>query len=133
MQLPVALFFGFMTDFSVWMIGGITYDSYLTQWLLCIIGIVLVAIGVSMEVTANVVTLAGEGLVLAICKVVPIKFGNMKVAFDVTLVVMALVMGFVSKGELLGVREGTIAAAVLVGLFSKQICKPVKKIMDRLI
>jgi uncharacterized membrane protein YczE len=46
---------------------------------------------------------------------------------------MALVMGFVSKGELLGVREGTIAAAVLVGLFSKQICKPVKKIMDRLI
>jgi uncharacterized membrane protein YczE len=86
-----------------------------------------------MEVTANVVTLAGEGLVLAICKVVPIKFGNMKVAFDVMLVVIALVMGFVSKGELLGVREGTIAAAVLVGLLSKQICKPVKKIMDRLI
>jgi uncharacterized membrane protein YczE len=133
MQLPVALFFGFMTDFSVWMIGGITYDSYLTQWLLCIIGIVLVAIGVSMEVTANVVTLAGEGLVLAICKVVPIKFGNMKVAFDVMLVVIAIVMGVVAKGELLGVREGTIAAAVLVGLLSKQICKPVKKIMDRLI
>lgn len=133
MQLPVALFFGFMTDFSVWMIDGITYDSYLTQWLLCIIGIVLVAIGVSMEVTANVVTLAGEGLVLAICKVVPIKFGNMKVAFDVMLVVIALVMGFAAKGELLGVREGTIAAAVLVGLLSKQICKPVKKIMDRLI
>jgi uncharacterized membrane protein YczE len=133
MQLPVALFFGFMTDFSVWMIDGITYDSYLTQWLLCIIGIVLVAIGVSMEVTANVVTLAGEGLVLAICKVVPIKFGNMKVAFDVMLVVIAIVMGVVAKGELLGVREGTIAAAVLVGLLSKQICKPVKKIMDRLI
>jgi uncharacterized membrane protein YczE len=133
MQLPVALFFGFMTDFSVWMISGITYDSYLTQWLLCIVGIVLVAIGVSMEVTANVVTLAGEGLVLAICKVLPIKFGNMKVCFDVLLVIIAIVIGFVARGELLGVREGTVAAALFVGLLSKQICKPVGKIMDRLI
>jgi uncharacterized membrane protein YczE len=133
MQLPVALAFGFMTDFSVWMLGGITYNSYLTQWLLCIVGIVLVAIGVSMEVTANVVTLAGEGLVLAICKVVPIKFGNMKVCFDVMLVVIAIVMGFIAKGELLGVREGTVAAALFVGLLSKQICKPVGKIMDWLI
>jgi uncharacterized membrane protein YczE len=132
MQLPVALVFGFMTDFSVWLISGITYVSYLMQWLLCIVGIVLVAVGVSMEVTANVVTLAGEGLVLAICKVLPIKFGNMKVCFDVILVVIAIVMGFIAKGELLGVREGTIAAALFVGLLSKQICKPVRKIMDRL-
>jgi uncharacterized membrane protein YczE len=41
-------------------------------------------------------------------------------------------MGFIAKGELLGVREGTVAAALLVGLLSKQICKPVRKIMDML-
>ncbi len=132
MQLPVALIFGFMTDFSVWLINGIAYTSYLTQCILCIMGIVLVAIGVSMEVTANVVTLAGEGLVLAICRVLPIKFGNMKVCFDVTLVVIAILMGFLAKGELLGVREGTVAAALFVGLLSKQICKPLTKIMNQL-
>lgn len=133
MQLPVALVFGFMTDFSVWLMNGINYSSYLTQWILCIVGIVLVAIGVSMEVTANVVTLAGEGLVLAICKVLPIKFGNMKVCFDVTLVVTAILIGFLAKGELLGVREGTVAAALFVGLISKQICKPLTKIVNRII
>lgn len=130
-QLPTAFIFGFMTDFSVWLINGITYSSYLTQWILCIVGIVLVAIGVSMEVTANVVTLAGEGLILAICRVLPIKFGNMKVCFDVTLVVIAILIGFLAKGELIGVREGTIAAALFVGLLSKQICKPLPKIMNR--
>jgi uncharacterized membrane protein YczE len=78
MQLPVAFAFGFMTDFAVWMLGGVTYSSYPMQWLLCATGIALVAAGVSMEVTANVVTLAGEGLVLAICKVAPVKFGDMK-------------------------------------------------------
>lgn len=133
MQLPVALVFGFMTDFSVWLMNGISYSSYLTQWILCIVGIVLVAIGVSMEVTANVVTLAGEGLVLAICRVLPIKFGNMKVCFDVTLVVTAILIGFLAKGELLGVREGTVAAALFVGLLSKQICKPLTKIVNRII
>lgn len=130
MQLPVALIFGFMIDFSVWLINGITCSSYLTQWILCIVGIVLVAIGVSMEVTADVVTLAGEGLVLAICRVLPVKFGNMKVCFDVTLVVIAVLIGFLAKGELLGVREGTVAAALFVGLLSKQICKPLTKIMN---
>lgn len=133
MQLPVAILFGFMTDFSLWLIGGITYSSYLTQWILCIVGIVLVAVGVSMEVTANAVTLAGEGLILAICRVLPIKFGNMKVCFDVTLVVIAVLTGFFAKGELLGVREGTVAAALFVGLLSKQICRPITKIMNRLI
>lgn len=130
MQLPVALIFGAMTDVAVALLDGVTYTSYLTQWVLCIIGIVLVAVGVSIEVTANVVTLAGEGLVLAICKVIPVKFGNMKVCFDVTLVLTAILIGFAATGQLLGVREGTVMAAIFVGLLSKQFCKPLRKLME---
>jgi len=128
MQLPVALIFGSMTDLAVWLLGSVTYSSYLGQWLLCIVGIVLVAVGVSTEVVAGVVTLAGEGLVLAICKVAPIKFGNMKICFDVSLVVIAIVIGFISQGALMGVREGTVAAAIFVGLLSKKMIAPLKKI-----
>ncbi len=130
-QLPVAIAFGFMTDFALWLLQGITYSSYFTQWILCIIGIVLVAAGVSIEVTANVVTVAGEGLVLAICKVIPVKFGNMKVCFDVTLVIVTVLIGFFAKGTLLGVREGTIAAALFVGLLSKHILKALQKLADK--
>lgn len=77
------------------------------------------------------VTLAGEGLVLAICKVTPFKFGNVKVAFDVTLVLTAILIGLISRGQILGVREGTVTAAVFVGLLSKQIIKLIKKIMKK--
>lgn len=133
MQLPVAFAFGVMTDLAVWFLRGVTYSSYPNQWLLCIIGIVMVAVGVSMEVAANVVTLAGEGLVLAICKVVPVKFGSMKMCFDGILVATAVLIGFCSKGTLLGVREGTVAAAVFVGLLSKRICKPMSELMDKAI
>lgn len=127
LQLPVALVFGVMTDIAVYYLKGITYSSYFTQWVLCIIGIILVAIGVSIEVMANVVTLAGEGLVLAICQVSNFKFGNIKVCFDVTLVLTAVLIGLISQGKILGVREGTIAAAIFVGLLSKQIIKLIKK------
>lgn len=132
MQLPTAFVFGAMTDLAVWLLRGIAYSSYSEQWLLCIVGIAMVAVGVSMEVAANVVTLAGEGLVLAICKVIPVKFGSMKMCFDGILVATAVLIGIAAKGTLLGVREGTVAAAVLVGLLSKQICKPMMKLVDKM-
>lgn len=127
MQLPVAFFFGYLTDFGVWAVQGITCDHYLQQWMVCLIGIFLVAVGVSLEVKAGVVVLAGEGVVLAICKVLPVKFGYMKVGFDVTLVAVACVLSFVFTGRLQGVREGTVAAALLVGLIAKQLGKMLSK------
>lgn len=128
MQLPVAIFFGYLTDFGVWVVQRIGYTAYWQQWLLCLVGILLVAAGVSLEVKAGVVVLAGEGVILAICKVLPkVKFGYMKVAFDVTLVVIACILSFVFTGRLQGVREGTVAAALLVGLTAKQFGKVLAK------
>ena len=57
---------------------------------------------------------------LAICQVRPIKFGNMKVIFDVTLVVCSCILGLLFAGGIKGVREGTVAA-VCVGLITKLI------------
>lgn len=130
-QLPVALLFGWLTDFAVWAIQGISSSSYIGQWGLCLVGIALVGVGVSFEVTANVVTLAGEGMVLAVCKVFPVKFAGAKVGFDVTLVLIACVLSFLFLGHLAGVREGTVAAAICVGLTAKQVNKPMARFAQR--
>lgn len=132
-QLPVALIFGSLTDFSVWALQGITVSTYAARWVLCIIGILLVGVGVSFEVTANVVTLAGEGMVLAVCKVFPVPFGNAKIGFDVTLVVIASVLSLVFLGGLYGVREGTVAAAFCVGLVSRQVNRPMRRFAARVL
>ena len=127
MQLPVALIFGYLTDFALFAIRGITCDTYWQQWLLCAIGIFLVALAVSLEVKANVVVIAGEGLVLAVCKVLPVKFGYMKVALDVTLVIAASILSFVFTGRIQGVREGTLASALFVALIAKELGKLLEK------
>lgn len=130
-QLPVALVFGSLTDFSVWALQGINVSDYPARWVLCIIGILLVGVGVSFEVTANVVTLAGEGMVLAVCKVFPVPFGNAKIGFDVTLVVIASVLSLLFLGGLYGVREGTVAAAFCVGLVARQVNRPMRRFAQR--
>ncbi|WP_209344862.1 DUF6198 family protein [Flavonifractor sp. AGMB03687] len=127
LQFPAAIVFGLFIDGAGVVLQGIHYSNYLQQWVLCAIGIVLVGLGVSIEVTARLVTTAGEGVVLAICQVAPVKFGNMKVIFDVTLVCISIVTGLVFLGRLEGVREGTVAAAICVGLLAKAFSKPLAK------
>ena len=82
----------------------------------------------SMEVTANVVTLAGEGVVLAVCKRFNRIFGNMKIAFDVTLVVLSCILSLMFLHGLYGVREGTVAAALCVGIVARFFNSLFKKI-----
>lgn len=133
LQIPVCAVFGYLIDFALFIMGDFTLTAYWAQWLVCIAGIVLVAIGVSIEVAANVTTLAGEGLALALCKVFPkIKFGYMKVICDCMLVVIAVILSFSFLHALEGVREGTVAAAVFVGLIAKQLSKVTVPLANRL-
>ncbi len=130
-QIPALILFGMMIDFSQSLIKDITYTNYFQQWILCIIGILMVGVGVSIEVMAKLVTTPGEGLVLAICKVFPVKFGNTKIAFDVTLVLISLTTILIYLVHLEGVREGTIIAAIFVGFIAKLVSKPLKVLEDK--
>lgn len=132
LQIPVAVAFGLLIDLFGLVLAPLEAGNYLLQWLLCAGGIVFVALGVSIEVTAQLVPTAGEGLVLAVCQVTPFKFGNMKVALDVTLVLLSVLLGLLVLGRLEGVREGTVAAALLVGTLTKLFRKPLAGLEKKL-
>ena len=121
LQIPVCIVFGLLTDLAMLCFEGMVLQAYWLQWLVCIGGILLVAVGVSFEVTANVVTLPGEGLALALCKLIPVKFGYVKIMVDVSLVVIAAALSFAFLHGLQGVREGTAAAAIFVGMTARQL------------
>ena len=127
-QVPVAIAFGYLCDFSGWVLSAIQPANYLLQWIFCILGILLVGTGVSFEVTADVVTMAGEGVALALCKVFGLKFPVAKVCVDCAMVICAIILGFVFLHQLSGVREGTVAAAIFVGMTARQVNKPMKRV-----
>ena len=121
LQIPICILFGLLCDASLSLLGGVAPTEYWLQWLVCVAGILLVAAGVSMEVAANVSTLPGEGLALAMCKLFPkVRFGYMKVLCDSSFVVVAAALSLLFLYKLDGVREGTVAAAIFVGLIARQ-------------
>ncbi len=130
MQLPVAFLFGYMTDFACWCIADIPCTNYFMQVVWCLISIVLVGIGVSFEVVSGVVTLAGEGLVLAICKAFKTRFDITKVSVDTLLVALAALVSLIWLDGIHGVREGTLAAALAVGVIAQWCNKPVERFIE---
>lgn len=128
LQLPVSILFGLVIDFGGWVIEEIPLSNYFQQWFMCILGILFVGIGGSIEVMANFITNAGEGVVLAICKKVPMKFGNMKMIFDISLVCISILLSLLFLKKLDGIREGTIAAAILVGYIAKLLGERMQKV-----
>ncbi len=117
LQLGIAVVFGAFTDFTLWLVSlfGLVPANYFIQWLLCLLSFAIIAFGLNLEVKANVVMLAGEGLMLAISKVFHIEFAKVKVGFDCSQVLLGLIISFLFFHSLHGIREGTIAAAIAVG------------------
>ena len=119
LQLAAAFVFGYFTDLTLALTDKITAVSYPQQWIMCLISCVLVAIGVEFEVRAGVIMLAGEGTMTAIASVFHVAFAKVKVAFDSSMVIIACIISLAVLGNIKGVREGTVAAALLVGLMVK--------------
>ena len=97
-----------------------------TLWerLLCVVlGCLILAFGIVIEVAPNVIVVPGEGLVRALSIVTKVRYGTVKVAFDVTLMVIATICSFIFFGGLNGIGIGTIISAVIVGLFINAINK----------
>lgn len=117
-QLPVALIFGVFTDVALkWVSADVMVVGYPLQWIYCILGCALVAIGVFLQVKAKLIYLAGDGLAMAISKTFHTEFGKTKVCFDSSLVAIGIISSFIMLHNLQGIREGTVVAAVLVGTF----------------
>lgn len=125
LQLPLAIIFGLMIDFSKFIVGDIPVPTEFHKWAYCLIGIVLTAVGIGLEVKANLITMPAEGLIVAICEVFPVKFSNVKIGMDIVLVIIAAIISFAFLGRVVEIGLGTLAAALLVGL--------VMKVTDRLI
>lgn len=101
------------------MLRDLTPTEYWQQALLTIAGTVVLSIGVWIEVAPRVLMVPGEGIVQAIADVSGRRFGNVKVAFDVTLVTLATILSLILFHGLVGVREGTVFGALAVGNFVK--------------
>lgn len=119
LQIPISILFGYFIDLTMVLLGFVHPEAYGLKIIYLLIGCVILGFGVYMEVLANVAMLPGESFVRAVSTTWNTNFGNTKVAFDVSLSVIAAALSFLFVHRLEGVREGTIIAALLVGFIAR--------------
>lgn len=134
LQVPLSFIFGWFTDFGMWVVSFIPADSYLSRLFMVIVGIIILGFGISLSVAANVIMNSGEAFVKVISDKIHKQFGNVKIAFDVICVVLALALSLVFFNfSIVGTREGTIISALLTGivvkLFSSKLNQPLNLIL----
>ncbi len=92
-------------------------------------------LGVSpISSVANVVMNSGEAFVKSVSDTVHKEFGSVKVVFDISCVIVAVVLSLIFFDfHVMGAREGTIIAAVLTGFVVKFWNKLVRKPLEKLL
>lgn len=132
LQIPIVVLFGWFIDLQLGWTAGWVPANYLWQWAYCLFGCVIMAFGNFLHIKADVSLLPGEGLIMAVAGRLEKDFGTMKIVFDSLLVLIALASVWLLMGQLQGVREGTLASAILVGLILQCFNKYLS-VIDRII
>lgn len=123
LQVPICVLFGYVIDLSMWILTEFQPESYILKMLSLLAGCLILALGAYFEVVADVTMLPADGFTLAIAKVLDKEFGTIKLITDSSQAVIALALGLIFLNRLVGVREGTIIGALLVGNIVKFIAK----------
>lgn len=132
LQIPFSFMFGYFTDFGMWMFRWAATDVYILRLVDIAIGTIIVGLGISLCFYADAIMNSGEAFVKAIAATTKKDFGNLKIGFDVSCVLLSVIMSLVFFSfTIQGTREGTILSAIFTGVVIKYFNRILKKPMER--
>ncbi len=114
-QTVLAFVYGYLTDFSCFLLSSISVSGYVMQFIFMAVGCFVLGFGIWVQFKGGVAMLPGEAMNRAISRVTGKKYENVKIFFDILYIAVSAAICLVFIGKLSGVREGSIIAAVAVG------------------
>ena len=130
-QTVLAFVYGYLTDFSCWLIRDVPVSGYPMQFVFMLLGCMILALGLWIQFKGGVAMLPAEAMNRAISRITGKRYENVKIVFDILYIVAASIICLVFLGELKGVREGSIIAAVAVGSMIKLLNRCFDKYVQR--
>ena len=149
LQIPFSFLFGAFIDANMHLLRlGFTPESisgflgtdstaYLVQMSFLLVGIGIQSVGLVLEVRPQVTMMSAEAFVFYVSRRWQQEFGKVKVWFDCSLVVLAIVSAVafaVNYGHpvidaiLVVAREGTLLAAILTGYFVRLLSRHARRL-----
>lgn len=133
LQLPISFLFSAFIDLAMAFFSPIVPEQYMARCFVLLLGCALTGLGISLEVKANVVMMSAEAFIQAVVKKSGKDFGFLKICFDVTCTLLAVFSSLLFLGGISGVREGTVAAAILVGMFARLFIRMTPAVQRRIV
>lgn len=115
LQLPCSFLFGYFVDFWELLLRNLSLNGYIPRILLLLVGCVIVALGFSLSYTSRVALEANTAFLNALSLRTGKPYGTLKTLTDVLIVVMAAVVALIFLHTVVGIREGTVIAALIIG------------------
>ena len=116
LQLITGFLFGYCNSFAVWIFSLFPApESLFMRGVFTCIGFVVGGFGVWLYSSADVITMPSEGIVVVIAKKLGKPFHKIKIAFDVTSVIIAGSCCLIFIRSLGSVGLGTVVIAIMLG------------------
>ncbi len=128
LQILASTIFGFAVNLATALFHFLPAPTtYPMRLLFLFCSIPMVAFGVMLYLAPNILPTPGEGLSLAVSKKIGKPVATCKIIVDCCLVLTSAGVSLVAFHGLIGVREGTVISALLVGFVMKRmmrVCNP---------
>lgn len=115
LQIITNILFSTCIDISLWLLKWVEPSSFFVKLGALLVGCLVLAMGIAVEVAPNLIFAPGDGLVRVIAQVSGKPFGTVKLGFDAVVVLCAVILSLLLFHALYGVGLGTVVAALLVG------------------
>ena len=116
LQVIISFVFGYFIDFGLMILGDFSPEIYWERIVCVLIGCFGLAFGVYLQIVADFTMVPGDGFAYALSVRIKRKpYRVVRVCSDVTMIVIAALIGVVAMGNTGGVREGTVICALLIG------------------
>ncbi|MCD8376413.1 MAG: DUF6198 family protein [Oscillospiraceae bacterium] len=127
LMLPCSFLFGRFIDLSEYLLSPLPVPNYFVQAVVLLASCVIVGLGFSMIISSGVALDANTAFLNALSLRTGKPYSKLKVLTDLIIVALAALVGLIFLRTVVGIREGTVVAAVaigpIVGFFNRYLCK----------
>lgn len=118
LEIPLSIFFGLLTDFYDMLLPAFSIGTPLR--ILCFAATMFLnALGVYLCVKSKMVLTPTDGIVNTISEVFHLRFSLAKNAFDISMVLISVLLCLLNHSPFYGIGLGTVFSALLLGRILK--------------
>jgi len=108
LAFAVAVLYGYVLNFFLWLVGGVSFDAVWLRWVMLIVGDCVTAFGVACFFRTRMPLQVYELFVAELSSRFGLNINKVKGCFDVSLLVISVVLAFTLFGDVRTFDFGTI-------------------------